>query len=246
MVDKIHKIHKIQEENPFIPLIEGLFQKEYNYTGSLDELHTVLDNLSTEVKEECTQIYTIGKDDRRSKFIKDFHRFVDESTDFTDAYHAFLKQYIKPLFKDETHIVIQKTPNIRFSFPESAAIGKHATENVSKDGIIGYHCDSDFGHHREEMNFIVPVTPMYKTNSVYYESEMNSDVPIEEYENLVLSPNEFFQGYLNKQRHYNRLNQTGRTRISYDLRVIPYTKYMENLADFQGTKFELGKYYMVL
>jgi len=232
------------EENPFITLIEQLFKTEYNYTGPLDELHTVLERLPVGKKEECMKIGTIGKDDRKNMFIQNFHQFVDNSPEFERAYHAFMRKYVKPLFPND-NIVIQKTPNIRFSFPESAAIGKHEKED-QKNGIIGYHCDSDFGHHHTEMNFIVPVTKMFGTNSVYYEPYANSDIPIAQYENLVLKPDEFFKGYLNKQRHFNRINQTHKTRISYDLRVIAYTDYMDNYADFKGTKFELGKYYIVL
>jgi hypothetical protein len=234
-------IHYI-EKNPFIPLLESCFFKEYNYTGSLDKLHTILDTLPIDKKEECIKIYTIGKDDRRNIFIRNFHQMVDESEQFSRIYHAFMRKYVEPLF-DGDKIVIQKTPNIRFSFPESAAIGKHANETKE---IIGYHCDSDFGHHFTEMNFIVPVTKMFGTNSVYYEPFVDSSIAICNYENLVLSPLQFFQGYLNKQRHYNKLNLTNKTRISFDLRVIPYKKYMEHLSDFQGTKFELGKYYILL
>ena len=233
-------IHTIQE-NPFVSLIEQVFFNEYGYTGSLDNLHTILDKLPDDKKEESVKIYTIGKDDRKSVFIKNFHKFVDDSELFNTTYHAFMQTYVQPLFPNDK-IVIQKTPNIRFSFPESAAIGKHPTET----DIIGLHCDSDFGHHHTEQNFIIPVTPMFETNSVYYEPTVKSDLPTEKYKNLVLKPTEFFQGYLNKQRHYNRINKTGKTRISYDLRVIPYSKYMEHWNDFQGTKFELGNYYIVL
>jgi len=233
-------IHTIKE-NPFVPLIEQVFFNEYGYTGSLDNLHTILDKLPNDKKEESVKIYTIGKDDRKSVFIKSFHNFVDDSELFNKTYHAFMRKYVEPLFPNDK-IVIQKTPNIRFSFPESAAIGKHPNET----DIIGLHCDSDFGHHHTEKNFIVPVTPMFKTNSLYYEPTVNSNLPTEKYTNLVLKTDEFFQGYLNKQRHYNRINKTGKTRISYDLRVIPYSKYMEQWNDFQGTKFELGKYYILL
>jgi len=236
-------IHYI-EENRFIPLIETIFSKEYGYNGPLDNLHTVLDTLPANKKEECIKIYTIGKDDRQNQFIKTFHNFVDSSNEFETTYHEFMRKNVQPLYPNEK-ILIQKTPNIRISFPESAAIGKHITED-EKDDIIGYHCDSDFGHHHTEMNFIIPITPMFNTNSLYYEPTVNSELSPKEYKNLVLSRNQLFQCYLNKQRHYNRINTTNKTRISYDLRVIPYDKYLEHLKDFEGTKFELGKYYILL
>lgn len=96
------------------------------------------------------------------------------------------------------------------------------------------------------MNFIIPITPMFDTNSIYYEPHPNSNIDPLDYNNMVVSTNEFVQAYFNKMKHCNRINKTNKTRISFDIRVIPYSKYMENLADFKGTKFELGKYYIIL
>lgn len=87
---------------------------------------------------------------------------------------------------------------------------------------------------------------MFGSNSIYYEPRLNSNIPPLQFENLILKTNEFFQGYFNKIRHCNRINETERTRISFDIRVIPYSKYQANLDYFKGTKFELGKYYIVL
>jgi hypothetical protein len=60
--------------------------------------------------------------DRNSIFVKKFHAHVDSCPDFNETYHAFIQKHIKPLFPDDTQLVVQKTPNIRFSFPDSAAI----------------------------------------------------------------------------------------------------------------------------
>jgi hypothetical protein len=253
------KIHTCAE-NPFIPFIQKIFKNKYNYSGQLHQLQTLLDKLSEEEKEKCIKIQTLGKNDRECPFIRDFHEAVDASPEFNDAYREFIRHNILPLFPLEKNLVIQKTPNIRFSFPTSAAIGNW-NKDIRMDpipiqttsDIIGLHCDSDFGHHFAEMNFIIPVTPMYDSNSVYYESTRSYDSeedtnPEFGYENVIITDpqHQFFQGYLNKLRHFNRVNQTGNTRISFDMRVIPYTEYIEFLDAFRGTKFELGKYYVVL
>ena len=87
---------------------------------------------------------------------------------------------------------------------------------------------------------------MFDTNSLYYEPFSNSNYPTDKYINLKLSTNEFFVEKLNSIYHFNKINKTGFTRISLDFRIIPYTKYMTNLSYFTNTKFELGKYYIVL
>ena len=231
--------------NPFPKIIEQVFAEAYKYTGRLDELHQLLElphYLTEEEKNYHRHLHEWSKD-RNSIFVKKFHEFVDKNAIFNETYYHFLRSQIIPLFPDETKLVVQKTPNIRFSLPENAAIGFDPND---PDSIVGLHCDSDFGHRAIEMNFVVPITPMFGTNSIYYEPRMNSNVHPLQFENLVLEPNEFVQAYFNKIRHCNRINKTDRTRISFDIRVIPYSKYQEYLADFKGTKFELGKYYIVI
>jgi len=231
-------------ENPFPKLILSIFEKKYEFYGNLDELHDLLNTplISKEHKEYHKQLHT-WQNDRNSIFIKDFHKYVDENPVFNETYHQFINMYIKPFFPNEEKIVIQKTPNIRFSFPESAAIGCDPND---PENIVGLHCDSDFGHNEYENNFIVPITNMEGTNSIYYEPEINSNINPLNYENLVLKTDEFFTAYFNKLKHCNRINNTNKTRISFDIRIIPFSKYMENLDFFKGTKFELGKYYIVL
>lgn len=236
------KIHNF--ENPFPELLKNIFEKKYEFYGELEDIHNILETplVSEEDKSYHKQIHD-WKNDRDSIFIKDFHEYVDNNPIFNETYHQFIKTYIKPLFPEETKIVFQKTPNIRFSIPESAAIGKDPND---PDNIIGLHCDNNFGHNENEMNFIVPITKMFSTNSIYYEPTLNSQIEPIHFENLLLEKNEFLQAYFNKLRHCNRINKTNKTRISFDIRIIPYSKYIENFGFFIGTKFELGKYYIVL
>ena len=233
-----------QFENPFPQVIQQMFESKYEYYGSLDELHDLLETplFSKEEKEYHKHLHEWSKD-RNSIFVKSFHDFVDKNTIFNETYYQFLRTHVLTKFPNENKLVVQKTPNIRFSIPDSAAIGFDPKD--PKD-IVGLHCDSDFGHHSIEMNFVVPITPMFGSNSIYYEPQINSTVPPIQFENLVLKENEFVQAYFNKIRHCNRINRTNKTRISFDIRVIPYSKYHEHINEFKGTKFELGKYYIVL
>jgi len=236
------KIHKF--ENPFPELIKTIFEDKYEFYDQLDKLHEILDTplISNEDKEYHKQIHG-WKNDRNSIFIKHFHEYVDKNPIFDETYRQFIRTNIQPLFPKERYLVIQKTPNIRYSFPEAAAIGCDPND---PENIVGLHCDSNFGHNENEMNFVVPITKMFSTNSIYYEPTIDSQIDPIHFENLVLEPNEFLQAYFNKLKHCNRINDTNRTRISFDIRIIPYSKYMENLDFFEGTKFELSKYYIVL
>jgi len=231
--------------NEFIPIFENIFKKYYNYNSDLNEIHTMI-NTSYMTEDNIiylSKIHTIGKDDRNSVFIKNYHNFIDRNPIFFETYHKFIIEYIKPLFPEEEKIVIQKTPNLRISLPLLTAIGKREEDPID---IIGLHSDSEFGHHSEEINFIIPITDMFDTNSIYYEPIQDSNTKYNEYLNLILNKNQFFMEKFNKLKHYNKINTTNKTRISLDLRVIPYSKYMENIDFFNGTKFELNNYYITI
>jgi len=239
-------IHKI--ENNLIPALKIFFKSSYEFEDDLNKLHTLLltNKLSDKDKDFYSEIKRLGINDRDSVFIRDFHSYVDSCSNFNEEYLYFLKSNIVSFFPEEEKLVIQKTPNLRISFPNLTAIGKKENDNCNSDSIIGLHCDSDFGHHSSEINFVVPITEMFDTNSIYYEPSVGSNLLVEDYENLKLNTNEICKAYFNKLKHYNKLNSTGVTRISFDFRVIPYSKYQENLDYFKGTKFELGSYYVVL
>jgi hypothetical protein len=221
-----------------------MFSTIFNYSESIDQIHKLLQSpiLSEQEKDYHKQLHEWQKD-RDSIFVKKFHEYVDKYTHFNEAYYAFIRKYILPQFPNETKLVIQKTPNIRVSTPNNAAIGFDPRD---PEHIVGLHCDSHFGHHPTEMNFVIPVTNMFESNSIYHEPYQNSNIQPTHYENLVLNPNQFLQAYFNQILHCNRINRTDKTRISFDIRVIPYSQYQENIEDFKGTKFELGKYYIVL
>ena len=52
--------------------------------------------------------------------------------------------------------------------------------------------------------------------------------------------------YLNKIKHFNKINKTGKTRISFDTRIIPFSKYKENNNSSKtlNKKFVIGDYYI--
>ena len=85
---------------------------------------------------------------------------------------------------------------------------------------------------------------MFETNSLYYEPTIDSNIDLNNYLNLELNTDSIFMEKFNKLNHYNKINTTKVTRISLDIRIIQYSKYMENINYFNNTKFELGKYYI--
>ena len=229
----------------FYSLIIDIYHHIYLFKGELNNLHDILNTFSEETRENLLEISEIGVNDRKSAFIKDYYKAIDTDVEhkFIGCYKKFIEENIKPLFPDEKQLLYQTTPNLRFSLPNSTAIGRRSDSDPSPD-IIGLHKDSDFGHAKEEINIIIPITEMFDTNSVYYETELGS----QEYENLQLKQNEFFIGYLSQLNHYNRINKTEKTRISLDFRIIPFSKYKEgsHSSVTSHKKMVIGDYFDII
>jgi hypothetical protein len=222
--------------------------KKYKSFIDLENIHNLLtsDDITNEQKNYYKEIPIFGKTDRNSIFVEDFYNFIDTDYTFLYEYIKFIKNVIKPLFPLEHKLLVQKTPNIRLHLPNCSNIGKRDTDQY-KD-IIGLHYDGEFGHPAEEMNIVLPITEMFDTNSIYYEAFPNSSIDVYNYLSINIKKNNFFVGYLNQCKHYNKINKTGQTRVSLDFRIIPYSKYKksENVSATSSIKFDIGNYYMLI
>ena len=97
-------------------------------------------------------------------------------------------------FPQETSIVYQKRPTFRVCLPNNLAVG-------------GRHCDADYNHPEEEINYWVPLTPAFGTNAFFTESDPGKGDfhPFPR----TLDVGEILRFWGNKCEHYNELNTTG-------------------------------------
>lgn len=237
------------DEYNFEAILLNKFRNRFPTMVSFENMHALLHDGSLTVEERAyynRKVRIFGKNDRDSVFVREFYHLFDTDYTFLGMYIAFLQQKIKPLFPGEKYIVVQKTPNIRFHLPGYSNIGRLPSD--PNDGIIGLHTDRQFNHPVSELNIILPITDMFGTNSIYYEQVSESTEDIDKFTSLELRKNEFFTAYLNGCRHYNKINETGQTRVSFDFRVCPYSSYVNTgrASATNNTKFILGEYYMLL
>jgi len=204
-------------------------QKIFNFNTSLEEIY----------KLNTNSIQLTFNNDTKTIYQKQFYN-SEYYEEFRNLYYSFIINEIFPLFPEEEYLVIQKDPCIRVSNPNNTALG---LKNEDTDEKIGLHCDSDYNHPKEEVNYIIAITEMMDSNSVYIESELNSN----KYEAVTLRWNEYLQFYGNKLRHYNVKNISGLSRVSLDFRVIPFSKYSPNYNNESvhgKRKFILNDYYI--
>lgn len=235
----------------FVSKLEETFSEAFGYNGQLDKLHEIIPFPSFPESSRLfyKEISGFGKGDRNSIFIQKFHESWDSTPKWEELYHRFILEVVKPaLCPGEEKIVIQKTPNIRIGIPGVSNIGRLPETDPSPE-IIGLHCDGEHGHPPQEKNILVPLTKMTATNSLYFEPRPKSGVPYDEYELLEADVGQFFYFYGNQSKHYNKVNDTGRTRVSFDFRIVPFSKYddeYDSLSRTANKRFRIGDYYSVI
>ena len=156
-------------------------------------------------------------------------KFYDGFERIEPTYWRFLRQQIALLFAEPVYV--QRVPTFRTSFPDGTAVSR-------------YHRDSEYHHQAGTMNFWVPMTPAFGGNSIWVESEPD----LGDFRPVELSPGEFLRFDAIELRHGNQQNDTGRTRVSFDFRVIPQSSYRATGQHTVSsrTPLELGHYYIAL
>jgi hypothetical protein len=213
------------DEHPFYEKVQEIFSTE----KPLELIHN--ENTTTEQVTFDTDTST------------DYHKLYYNSDLYKEMiaiYDDFLVKNILPIFGED--IVVQKEPSFRICLPNNTALGKCVTDTDSE--IIGMHCDGDYNHPKEEINFMLTITGQEETNSCYIETEPKKG----DFFPVKLAKGDFMSFYGNQCRHYNKVNRTGKTRISIDFRVIPYSQYNETEASavHSNRKFCIGDYFKLL
>lgn len=142
------------------------------------------------------------------------------------VYRAFIEDVIRPLFDEP--IAAQRVPTFRV----------HLANNV---GVGEFHRDRDYQHPSGEVNFLLPLTRAWDTNSIWIESSEGA----EDYRSIELQYGQVFCFDGLRLKHGNKINSTGFTRVSFDFRTIPtrLCAHASGRSVNTGSPFHLGGYY---
>ena len=128
------------------------------------------------------------------------------------CYEAFVREVVAPVVDPEgAGLLYQAEPNVRIHLPGTGHL------------LVHRHTDADYHHNPNEVNFWVPLTPAYGTNSVFVESAPG----LGDYEPFEMEPGEAVRFWGNRCAHYTLPNDTGATRVSFDFRVVPRRHWRE-------------------
>jgi len=211
----VYKIFKYnQSDYPFVEYISNLFdghKLELLHNKNKKE-YSFFDKPS---KDSDTLYHQVFYDKMRSGW-----------EDFLHTYKSFIREFIQSEIQEP--IIYQKWPTFRVHLPNNLAVG-------------AWHTDSEFNHPDGEINFLLPITRMFESNTIITESEPG----LKDFKQIELEPGEVFMFNGNKCTHGNLPNRTGKTRVSLDFRVLKRSDYKvgEQTSITTGTKFILGEYY---
>jgi hypothetical protein len=126
-----------------------------------------------------------------------------------DLYRRFVAHMSERIFGD-IEVYHQATPTFRVQFPNNVGVGE-------------MHKDADYHHQDGELNFWVPLTPVYASNTIWIEAARGGC----NYQPWSLTPGEVLVFDSVNWRHGNLKNTTGRARVSFDFRIIPAGKFKD-------------------
>jgi len=170
------------------------------------------------------------ENDQSTKHHKLFYPWM-ETNEFMNIYKQFIIEYIRPLYRSK--IVVQKKPTFRICYPNNIAVGEFHKDK--------WYRDEGWSNYVRELHFFLPFTDAFDTNTIWVESEEDKL----DFAPMNCKYGEFIQWDGSNLRHGNKLNMTGKTRISIDFRVIKYQNYIpsECVSINSNKKFKIGEYY---
>lgn len=156
-----------------------------------------------------------------------WHRlYYDNFNKFSSLYENFIRHIQTRLGYDE--IIYQKIPTFR-------------THLVGNLGVGEWHKDKTYNHGVDEVNFWLPFTDTYGTNTIWLESQEDRG----DYRPYDVKYGEVLVFNGASLNHGNKINETTSSRLSIDFRLVDPTKFVPNNdKSVNGiTRFTLGGYF---
>lgn len=191
------------EKYPFHKVIGGFLDT--------DELDLLQSDTSNEGVDENNSFY---KNMEQTKLFKQMYQKLNgpDGKAFYELYNRFIEEVIRPEYSEA--IYYQRRPSHRILFRDIA-------------GQTKFHKDSDYGHSSDEVNYWVPQTKAFETNSIWVEEKAGTA----KYKPAELELGEFLEFDGASLSHGAFPNETEKTRVSFDFRVIPASKMKEDDKD---------------
>ena len=209
---------KISYNTQVFPFVENLSQ-----VFGVEDLSSINDNVEVFSREK----------DQSTIYHKKYYDW-SRTDEFTQLYDDFIKTIVKSIYGEQ--IVYQAIPTFRVAYQNNIAVGEFHKDKFYRDINWATEVDED--------NFYLPFTYAFDTNTIWVESKEDKG----DFAPMNCKYGELIQWDGSNLMHGNKINETGKTRISIDFRVMTYANYKpsEYGSINTKTKFQIGGYYKTI
>lgn len=201
----------------------------YTFREQLQEVFCV-DDLST--LNDSVEVFT-REEDQSTNWHKLYYSWA-RTEEFIQLYSNFIVNIIKPLYNEQ--VVFQTIPTFRVAYPNNIAVGEYHKDKHYRNG--------EWSAKVKEDNFYLPFTDAFDTNTIWAETKEDKG----DFAPMNCNYGECIQWDGCNLTHGNKINSTGKARVSIDFRVIRLSNYIpsEHSSINTKVKFQIGEYYRVL
>lgn len=160
-----------------------------------------------------------------------FYKQIRVDSAFNDAYIKFLREVILPRYSDG--IVYQKIPTFRVHLADNISVGEFHKDKHYRDEIWAKQVN--------EVNYYVPLTSAYDTNTIWAESKED----LGDYSPFNCEYGDCIEWDASNLMHGNKVNKENKTRVSFDFRVICKKDFISSSFRTKNAnvEFDIGGYY---
>jgi len=196
------------------------FQNQVQKLFLVDDLSDIDENVEVFKREN----------DQSTSYHKMFYKWIREENTLK-LYDKLIHDVVRTLYDEK--IIYQAIPTFRVCYPNNIAVGEYHKDK--------HYRDIDWAEQVNELNYFLPITDAFDTNTIWAESEEDKG----DYSAMDCNYGEMIQWDGSNLMHGNKLNDTGKCRISMDFRVIKKSKYIDSDHETINTKikFGIGGYY---
>lgn len=208
--------HKIFNYDIHSHKFKEYFENLYN-SNDLENLHLISKDF-----QDSKDVLELGYlNDKDTDLHRIFYNDIKSNDTFKNLYINFIKDLYTYFYPEEEFFIYQSFPSVRFQYPESVSVPPHKDSDHLSNHPLG------------EKNFLIPITEMKDTNSIWVESKEDK----RDFKSYHLKYGNLFRFNGNTCTHYNEKNKEGKLRISMDFRIMLKKDYLNyvNFSDLKKT-----------
>ena len=203
--------------------------KKYNFKNELKSLFNV--KSLSKINDSIPVLKR--ENDQNTKYHKMYYKWI-RTKKITELYDKFILNVVSPLYNEE--IVYQAIPTFRICYPNNVAVGEFHKDK--------HYRNKEWAESVKEDNYFFPLTKAFNTNTIWVESKEDKG----DYSPINCNYGNIVRWDGSNLSHGNKLNKTGKCRVSIDFRVIRKSTFIDSdhLTINTSMKFKIGGYYKLI